>query len=363
MGPAFPEEVFPEEKGRNSQAETNRKLENLVGIEVEIYEQLAVLATLQARESDLRTGNMRATYLASDNEPTSFLGEVLFSAFLTIVLTTSGKLLPQSVREGARDLIDSWTGWTLDPVEATLFLLAVPCVLALFLWVYTKSMLGREKRAMRGQLLHAVQRGSDLYLQHSTLGGRLLRARQRHVQISARMHQFSGLGWGEIAMRGGTRDMRAHVDQIAEIDRQSRQDAQEYEHSGGDYWLDMLRSSLRGDLPYFICFYVAEVRQNRGDRSGRTRAAAHWRTQALQLCTAERRVLARDFPLKQRAYRELDARLRKARSFSLGVLDDMLAIWKKHNSDPGLRDGEARQRFEDAFRSWIVGGEPSGGGE
>jgi hypothetical protein len=178
------------------------------------------------------------------------------------------------------------------------------------------------------------------------------------VQIEAKMHQYAGLGWDEIARIEGTQEMRGHLDRIADLDRAARRDADEYQQSGGDYWLEMLRSSLRGELPFFVCFFVAEARRHRGNPAALRRAVARWRKLALELCRAEQRLLAGEYGLDPRAYDEMAACVERARGFTLAVLDELLAIWRKYHTISGLRDGDDRQRFEAAFRAW-VGDEPT----
>jgi hypothetical protein len=338
---------------RGPQEEANRKLENIVRILVESYEQTAALALLTARESDLRTANMRATYLATEAEQPVFIWEAVFSAVFAALLPTIGKLLPEEVCAWAAWLVHSVTDRNLDPLEAGMAGLAVAVLAPITLWTFVKWWRGKKNAGARKILIKSLQKISDLYVRHSTLSSRLQRARQMRVQTEAKMHQYTLLTWNEIGDTGGAAEMRRYLDTIAEIGRQCSQDEAEYNRAGGDYWLEMLRSTLRGELPAFICFYVEAVRERGTDPAARKKAFRRWHADALNLCRAERKVFGGDFALKDEAYGAIARQLGRTVTFAPNALANLLASWQHHFPQFGLRNNEEQRRFLTCFKAWL----------
>jgi hypothetical protein len=339
---------------RGPQEEANRKLENIVRILVESYEQTAALAQITARESDLRAGNMRATYLATEAEQPVFIWEAIFSAFFAIMLPTIGKMLPETFCTWAESIIHSVTNRNIDPVDAGMTGLGVAIVAPLTLWTLIKWWRGKKKAGVRKILIKSLQKISDLYVRHSTLSSRLQRARQLRVQTEAKMHQYTLQTWTEIGSAGGVAEMRKYLDTIAEVGRQASQDEVEYNRAGGDYWLEMLRSTLRGELPAFICFYVEAARESGSDPVARKKAFRRWHAEAMNLCRAERKVFGGDFALKDEAFAAQERQLTGIGTFAPDVLATMIAAWQHYFPQIGLRNNEEKRRFSVCFEAWLA---------
>lgn len=313
-----------------------------------------------ARESDLRTGNMRATYLTSEVEPVNFIWEAIFSAFFAAGLAIAGKYLPSWFSDPAILVFHEVFRLSLDATEAGMAALAILVLTPIALWVWYKQLRSKRKLRVHHLVIRSLQRISDLYVHHSTLGGRLQRAQQMRVRTEAKMHQYSGLSWQEIAGVGGISDMQGYLNVIAESGRQRIADDREFNEAGGDYWLEMLRAALRGELPGFLCFYVATAWENRyASRTAKISAISRWRREALSLCRAERKVFGRDSGHKKRAYGGVESLVRKVKSFSTEEFVDLMICWQTHFPLPVLRRGDEFRRFVEVFRSWVdLHGEP-----
>jgi hypothetical protein len=117
-----------------------------------------------------------------------------------------------------------------------------------------------------------------LYPAHSELNERLQYGRQTRVAREALLLPYRGMTWEEVAATANVPLIRNVVDEIAEVDSLRVTVEQDYLRHGGDYWQAILRASLRGELPPFVCLYV--------DCARRGESLDRWRAEARRLCRA-----------------------------------------------------------------------------
>lgn len=339
------EVVRPDES--NALKEISSHLKNMVAIDVEVYFEIATQALIMSRESDLRTGNARITSLTKEKEKpvievavtAGVSGLVAFVAKYLLEQSNADSNFLQPLREWFQGLDDYWQLVGVATIAAFVFCL---------LFLIVQRLLGHIGRNSRFVVM-GLQKITDLYVPHSALNGRIQEARQLRVRTEAKMHTFAGLTWKEIDAKGGTEIMRECVDVLAESDLRRGQHKAAYEDAGGDLWLEILRSGLRGELPAFICLYLHSAKKYRGDEAKRHAELRRWRKEAIKFCKAENNVFGRTFPEKQKTYQAMRKKLALIESFSAADLQGLLDAWREEYPSLGINVEEHEANVNSLF--------------
>ena len=254
----------------NEDFEANRTLNSILRILVESYEQTAAHSSLMIRDSDLRAGDRYLENLSTETKRNSFYLEVIVGTAATVILESVIDRLPPRFFSNEYDR------------SVLFFILAV----AIFGFLLLRwRLIWRTKADYQALLSKVLQDISDTYSIHSALSVRLQRDKQLRVALEAILLPLSGKTWGEIRQTRYIPNAQQNIDQIAEIDRQRMLDLREYNRKGGDFKLELLQSTLRSELPGFVCTYL-ELTQKGSNGKQNDRNLNRWRKEAKDICKA-----------------------------------------------------------------------------
>jgi hypothetical protein len=319
----------------------HRQQENNTRILIKIYEEAAAVGQQVERDADLRTGGERMNALANNHEVRSYWGELLAGIAVGLVAWGVQTFTPPQFGEAVREWLVRVhsPAFELSPsvVRDKAMLVIVLLMGGLFWLAFFLSRCRKRQRYER--VRKALQKVHELYLSHSGLKAWLQRSRHLRVQVEAQLHSFEGRTWQQVAASGQANQMRQYLDELAEIDARRAHDEAEFEQHGGDYYLELLRAGLRGEMPLVVCGYVAAW------VSSYEPGRREWQREASRLCYAERKVFGTT-DRKASAFKDLGLTIRQVRSFTHEDLNAMLAAWRKYFPIPMLREAHQLARFQ-----------------
>jgi hypothetical protein len=345
-------------------AHIERHLENLARIQIKQYEETAEAAVRAERDSDLKTGSDRLDKLANAKEDASFWGESLVALVVTFVAWAAERFIPDPFVNWVRGLMTQFgPNQEITPPEARRYGVVAIGILAFAVGFAVYWLRGRGRGRRRKRVIQAFEKVYELFRSHSGLNSYLQSGRHHRVQAEARIHPFGGMTWAQVGAVGKGQLVREQLDLLAEIDARRSIEAAEYDRHGGEFYLELLRGGVRGEIPLVVCLYVAAW------VSSYAPGRREWLGEARRLGRAEAEVFGWT-DRKDNAYADLrdvldgcswgwwrraGQRLRKLcrlklrdgphPEFNPANLNDMLAAWRKYYPLPMLRDAHQHEQF------------------
>ncbi len=228
-------------------------MRNVINLMVEIFQQCSEQNLLMTRDSDLRVADRRMNALTAEIKHDRFaLSLGLWGALLGFALDRSLATLPLAMQE-----IVKYLCWTLMFLSIALLLYIV----------ITHFFIRRPANKRLLQIKSALLGVGQTYFEHSAKSAKVQKARHRNVALEALVDPMIRSTWEEIENRGNAKEVAGYLNQIVGNDYQRKQDSQEYLANGGDYYLEILQDTLRGELPTFVADYVSFKQHNRSLRA------------------------------------------------------------------------------------------------
>ncbi len=273
----------------------------------ETFEEIAVQASIQDREADLRLGQWRLQNLGGGASPSE-----LFSKYTLLLFGGLLAIYFQAFIEGTDVVSESVEFRILGTISAVLVLVVVIVVLR---QVKSSHRTALVRRAL-GRVVHD-------YSKLSAVSVTLKEVKQKLIAKYALLRPYHRSSWE------GVEDMarvRRNLTEVSRLTAQKKLEEREFEERGGEAALQIMQECMRGRLPPFVYELHREISEPTNIAHPHRRLKK-WREDARQYCESLR-LLDEHFLNDETCYRRLKQAIGSIQDYDRGQLDYLISECK-----------------------------------
>lgn len=251
----------------------------------ETFEEIAVQASIQDRESDLRLGQWRLNNLGGKSSPGELISNFtvpLIGGVLAIYFQPLIQYLeefPESVR--------NFLFWALGGFLSFAGLWALIVLIR-------HAINSMRSKLVRRALTHVVHDYSRL----SAVSVTLKEIKQKLIAKSALLRPYADVSWEDV---DDIEKVRSNISEVALLTAQRKIEEEEFEARGGERALQVMQECMRGRIPPFVYgFLRSEMNQEMENLKA-------WKKRAIKYCKALRKLDEQFLPEKGQFHRLKEA--------------------------------------------------------